>query len=109
LSVFRTRPDGSELKWKQIGVKEIIGSGELPFFIQWLTDNHPSKDGSSVAKISKLVIADDEKLADSWFQDEIKSALTDIEIEWVKPELNEGDKGIVAVELTVNNSKIRLD
>ena len=105
----RTRPDGSELKWKQIGVKEIIGSGELPFFIQWLTDNHPSKDGNGVAKISKLVIADDEKLADSWFQDEIKSALTGVEIEWVKPELNEGDKGIVAVELTVNNSKIRLD
>ena len=106
---YRTRPDGSELKWKQIGVKEIIGSGELPFFIQWLTDNHPSKDGNSVAKISKLVIADDEKLADSWFQDELKSALTGVEIEWVKPESNEGDKGIVAVELTVNNSKIRLD
>jgi len=106
---YRTRPDGSELKWKQIGVKEIIGAGELPFFIQWLTDNHPSKDGNGVAKISKLVIADDEKLADSWFQDEIKSALTGVEIEWVKPELNEGDKGIVAVELTVNNSKIRLD
>ena len=105
----RTRPDGSELKWKQIGVKEIIGSGELPFFIQWLTDNHPSKDGNGVAKISKLVIADDEKLADSWFQDEIKSALTDVEIEWVKPDLNDGDKGIVAVELTVNNSKVKLD
>ena len=106
---YRTRPDGSELKWKQIGVKEIIGSGELPFFIQWLTDNHPSKDGNSVAKISKLVIADDEKLADSWFQDEIKSALTGVEIEWVKPELNDGDKGIVAVELLVNNNKIRVD
>jgi hypothetical protein len=106
---YRTRPDGSELKWKQIGVKEIIGSGELPFFIQWLTDNHPSKDGNSVAKITKLVIADDEKLADSWFQDEIKSALTGVEIEWVKPESNEGDKGIVAVELTVNNLKVRLD
>ena len=105
----RTRPDGSELKWKQIGVKEIVGSGELPFFIQWLTDNHPSKDGNSVAKISKLVIADDEKLADSWFQDEIKSALTDVEIEWVKPDLNDGDKGIVAVELTVNNSKVKVD
>ena len=106
---YRTRPDGSELKWKQIGVKEIIGSGELPFFIQWLTDNHPSKDGNSVAKISKLVIADDEKLADSWFQDEIKSALTGVEIEWVKPESNEGDKGIVAVELSVNNKVVKLD
>ena len=82
---------------------------ELPFFIQWLTDNHPSKGGNGVGKIRKLIIADDEKLADSWFQDEIKSALTGVEIEWVKPELNEGDKGIVAVELIVNNSKIRLD
>ena len=104
----RTRPDGSELKWKQIGVKEIVGSGELPFFIQWLTDNHPSKDGNGVAIISKLVIADDERLADSWFQDEIKSSLTGVEIEWVKPELNEGDKGIVAVELIVNNSRVKL-
>ena len=105
---YRTRPDGSELKWKQIGVKEIIGSGELPFFIQWLTDNHPSKDGNSVAKISKLVIADDEKLADSWFQDEIKSALTGVEIEWVKPESNEGDKGIVAVEINTPRGTIKI-
>jgi hypothetical protein len=106
---YRTRPDGSELKWKQIGVKEIAGAGELPFFIQWLTENHPSKDGNSVAKISKIVIADDEKLADSWFKDEIESGLKDVVIEWVKPEENDGDKGIVAVELTVNNTKIRLD
>jgi hypothetical protein len=105
----RTRPDGSELKWKQIGVKEIIGAGELPFFIQWLTEKHPSRDGNSVAKITKIVIADDEKLADSWFQNEIQSGLKDVEIEWVKPESNDGDKGIVAIELTVNNSVIRLD
>ena len=106
---YRTKPDVSELKWKQIGVKEITGAGELPFFIQWLTEQHPSKDGNSVAKISKIVIADDEQLADSWFKDEIKSGLTDVEIEWVKPESNDGDKGIVAVELLVNNNKIRVD
>jgi hypothetical protein len=70
---------------------------------------HPSKDGNSVAKIAKIIIADDEQLADSWFQDEIKSGLNGVEIEWVKPELNDGDKGIVAVELQVNNNKIRLD
>ena len=105
---YRTRPDGSELKWKQIGVKEIFGAGELPFFIQWLTDNHPSKDGNSVAKITKIVIADDEKLADSWFQDEIQSGLKDVEIEWVKPEANEGDKGIVTVQLTTPTGVVKL-
>ena len=105
----RTRPDGSELKWKQIGVNDIMGSGELPFFIQWLTEMHPSKDGNSVAKIAKIIIADDEQLADSWFQDEIKSGLNGVEIEWVIPEANDGDKGIVAVELEVNRNRIRLD
>ena len=74
-----------------------------------LTEQHPSKDGNSVAKITKIVIADDGQLADSWFKEEINSALTEVEIEWVKPELNDGEKGIVAVELSVNNSKIRVD
>ena len=102
----RTKPDGSELKWKQIGVRDIIGSGELPFFIQWLTDKHPSKDGNSVAKISKIVIADDEELANSWFKSEIKSGLSDIQIEWIQPESNEGDKGIVKVEININNQLV---
>jgi hypothetical protein len=105
----RTRPDGSELKWKQIGVKDIIGSGELPFFIQWLTDKHPSKDGNSVAKITKIVIADDEELANSWFKNEINSGLTDIQIEWIKPELNEGDKGIVKIEIGLKNQSILIE
>ena len=105
----RTRPDGSELKWKQIGVKDIMGSGELPFFIQWLTDKHPSKDGNSVAKITKIVIADDEELANSWFKNEINSGLTDIQIEWIKPELNDGEKGIVKVEIGVKDHSIIIE
>ena len=105
----RTRPDGSELKWKQIGVKDIMGSGELPFFIQWLTERHPSKDGNSVAKIAKIVIADDEQLADSWFQDEIKSGLNGVEIEWVIPEFNDGDKGIVAVDIILNDKLVHVE
>jgi hypothetical protein len=104
----RTKPDGSELKWKQIGVKEITGAGELPFFIQWLTEQHPSKDGIGVAKISKIVIADDEQLSDSWFKEEIKSGLKYVEIEWVKPELNEGEKGIVSIELSIKEKTVKI-
>jgi hypothetical protein len=106
---YRTKPDGSELKWKQIGVNEIISSSELPFFIQWLTNSHPSKDGTSVAQISKIVIADNEKLADSWFKDEIKSSVKDLEIEWVNPDLNEGYKGIIAIDFRIRMQIIRID
>jgi hypothetical protein len=104
----RTRPDGSELKWKQIGVKDIMGSGELPFFIQWLTGEHPSKDGKPVAKIVKIIIATDDRLTNSWFQDEINSSLVDVEIELVKPEINYGEKGIFSVEFSMDSGNVLL-
>ena len=95
----RTRPDGTDLKWKQIGVKEITDSRELPFFIQWLTEDHPSKDGNAVAKIEKIVIADKDQLADSWFKTDITKALQGIEIEWINPLMNFGESGIVSLQL----------
>ena len=83
----RTRPDGSELKWKQIGVKEIIGAGELPFFIQWLTTDHPSTDGISVAKISKIEIAGSASKLDEWLDKELPIIFGDIEVVLTDPSL----------------------
>jgi len=95
----RTRPDGTDLKWKQIGVKEIEDSRELPFFIQWLTEDHPSKDGNAVAQIDKIIIADRNQLSESWFKDQILGALNGIEIEWVVSE-NDETEGIMALQFT---------
>jgi hypothetical protein len=105
----RTRPDGTDLKWKQIGVKEIEDSRELPFFIQWLTGDHPSKDGNAVAKIDKIVISDKDQLSDSWFKSEILFGMAPIEITWVDPENYEGIIGIVGVSVSVNSTSILLD
>ena len=105
----RTRPNGSDLRWKQIGVKEMTDSRELPFFIQWLTSDHPSQDGTAVSKIEKIVIADKDQLAQSWFQSEILGALAEVTIDWVDPSVNEGDNGIVAVHLSTPNGSVVLD
>jgi hypothetical protein len=105
----RTRPDGTDLKWKQIGVKEIEESRELPFFIQWLTDDHPSKDGLTVARIEKIVIADKDQLSDSWFKTEILGALDKVEIIWVDPSTQDGEAGIVSVHLSTPNGSVVLD
>jgi hypothetical protein len=105
----RTRPNGSDLKWKQIGVKEITDSRELPFFIQWLTSDHPSHDGTAVSKIEKIVIADKDPLAESWFKSEILGALAEVTIDWVDPSANDGDNGIVAVHLSTPNGSVVLD
>ena len=95
----RTRPNGTDLKWKQIGVKEISDSREFPFFIQWLSADHPSQDGASSAEIRKIVIADNDQLADSWFKDEILAALGDVTIEWVNPSTNDDQSRIVSIHL----------
>ena len=105
----RTRPDGTDLKWKQIGVKEITDSRELPFFIEWLTEDHPSKDGNAVAKIEKIVIADRDQLSDSWFKNEILGALSGVSIEWTDSDSNEGDNGIVGIEILSPTGLIRID
>jgi hypothetical protein len=105
----RTRPDGSDLKWKQIGVKEISEARELPFFIEWLTSDHPSKDGNAVSKIEKIVIADKDQLAESWFKEEILSALGDVKIEWADPSSNDGENGIISIYLKTNIGEVVLD
>ena len=105
----RTRPNGSDLRWKQIGVKEIADTREFPFFIQWLSEDHPSQDGTPLAEIKKIVIADKDQLADSWFKGEILDSLGDVNIEWVDPKTNDDQNGIVAVHLSTPVGIVLLD
>jgi hypothetical protein len=105
----RTRPDGTDLKWKQIGVKEIEESRELPFFIQWLTDDHPSKDGKAVAKISKIIMINEKQLHDSWFKEEIISSLAEVKIDWAESNHNDGEKGIIMIEFATPEGIKKLD
>jgi len=86
----RTRPNGSDLKWRQIGVNEITESRELPFFIQWLTIDHPSQDGKAVAAIEKIMIADIDHLSDSWFNTEMLGGLNGADVEFIDPSANNG-------------------
>jgi hypothetical protein len=105
----RTRPNGSDLKWKQIGVREITDTREFPFFIQWLSMDHPSQDGMPQAEIEKIVIADDNHLGSSWFKEEIIVALAEVVIEWVHPSMNNNQSGIVAVHLSTPKGSVILD
>ena len=105
----RTRPNGTDLKWKQIGVKEISESPEFPFFIQWLTTDHPSQDGTPLAEIEKIAISDQDQLGGSWFKDDILDSLGDVDIEWVDSATNDDQSGIVAVHLSTPSGVVVLD
>ena len=105
----RTRPNGTDLKWKQIGVKEIVDVPEFPFFIQWLSTDHPSQDGVPLAEIQKIVIADKDELANSWFKEDILASLGDVDIEWVDLSKNDGQSGIAAVHVVTPSGLVVLD
>ena len=104
-----TCPDVSDLNWKQVGVNEITDSRELPFFIQWLTANHPSGNGKAVALIDKITIANTDYMSDSWFKTEILGGLNGADVEFIDPSLNDDEYGIAAVHLTTPNDAVRLD
>ena len=104
----RTRPDGSDLKWKQIGVKEIADARELPFFIEWLTPDHPSQDGKAFCSISKIYISDKSELNDSWFKREIFNSMQSVSLEWVQSDNGEYS-GISKIELMTPQGNIVLD
>ena len=105
----RTRPDGTDLRWKQLGVIDTLKDAQLPFFIQWLTTDHPCNDGNAVARISKIEIAGTESTIKKWLDAEIKDTLVGIEIDWVDIDKNNSTSGIVAVNFETAGGLIRLD
>jgi hypothetical protein len=105
----RRRPDGSDLNWKQIGVLGTLEDRQLPFFIEWLTNDHPSKEAKAVAKIEKLEIAGDPERVREWIGEDFESAFAGIALEWIDPQENNGETGIFAVHFSTPTGSFRLD
>ena len=107
----RHRPDGFDLRWKQIGVNDTMNDPQLPFFVQWLVDaaEHPSAagngNGAPAARITRMEIAGDPDRVAQWLGEPREHPLDDIEVEWV-----DGDEpGIVAVHVEGPHGSVRLD
>ena len=105
----RTRPDGTDLKWKQLGVLGTLDDSQIPFFIEWKTNEHPSTDGKPLAEITKIEISGDKTKVKNWLGIEPDQAVSGIEIIWIDPDDNDGETGIVSVYLSTQKGEIRLD
>ena len=106
----RTKPDGTDIRWKQIGVLGTLEDRQLPFFIEWIKNHHPSTDGKASAKIVKIEIAGDEETISNYLGSDTAVALGDnVEVVWSSPADNDGENGIVAVHLSTPSGIVRLD
>lgn len=63
----RHRPDGAELRWRQLGVKGLITDPQLPYFVEWEDPSlHPSRGGRSDCHLVGLQIAGDPDRVKHW-------------------------------------------
>ncbi|MDX6326039.1 MAG: hypothetical protein QOK15_2393 [Nocardioidaceae bacterium] len=103
----RWRPDGHELRWKQIGVKGLQTDPQLPFFVQWHGDgrDHPSMGASGELHLECLEIAGDPGRVGDWLGRPVEGPLEDVKVEWVD---TEGVPGLVAAEFSVASGRVKI-
>ncbi len=103
----RHRPDGTELRWKQIGVNGLIADPQLPFFVEWLTppELHPSSGADDTLSLNCLEIAGDPGRISDWLGHTVEAPLEDIKVEWVAPH---GTPGIIAAQIQTPRGLVRI-
>jgi hypothetical protein len=83
----RRRPDGVELRWRQLGVMGLIADPQLPFYVQWEDQTvHPSAGATTDVTISGLQIAGDSKRVCEWLGLPADQTSTFINFTFVDPD-----------------------
>ncbi len=103
----RHRPDGTELRWRQIGVNGLISDPQLPFFIEWESDAElrPSSGSDGDFSLACLEIAGDPQRVSEWLGESVEAPLEDVKVEWVAPN---GTPGILAAQFQTPRGLVRL-
>ena len=82
----RHRPDGVQLKWRQLGVKGLMADPQVPYFIQWEDKSvHPSVGANTDVTISGLRIAGDPERVREWLGLPADQTSTVIDFTFVDP------------------------
>lgn len=103
----RRRPDGFELRWKQIGVNGLINDPQLPFFVCWESDStqHPAAGVACGVDLVRLEIAGDPHRVAEWLGEPEDHPLDDVEVDWVAPT---GLPGVLAAHFQTPSGVVRI-
>lgn len=104
----RRKPDGAELTWKQIGVLNLLNNAQMPFFIQWVSGIHPSKDGTPKALMSKVNLSVSKAEIESLIGSELGSIIPELHITQDSKE-KDSNLGLVSIEIDINGKTIVID
>lgn len=103
----RHRPDGVELRWRQIGVRGLQADPQLPFFVQWevAADLHPAAGATGHVDVTKVEIAGVPERVAEWLGVPADLQLGDFQVDWVAPH---GTPGIIAVSFSTPDGVVRI-
>lgn len=104
----RKKPDGTELSWKQLGVLSTLEDFSYPFYIEWISQNHPSQDGIAVAAISKInIVSNNKKLLDAPGINATEMS-NELYISWSMNAQEEIQNRIISIEFSVGSQIVVL-
>jgi len=102
----RRRPDGVELKWRQLGVKGLIADPQLPFYIKWDDRTmHPSVGAKTMVTISGLEIAGDPDRVHEWLGLPADQTSSVIDFTFVAPH---GTPGLLTVTFSTPKGSVTI-
>jgi hypothetical protein len=106
----RVRPDGYDLRWRQIGVLDTASDPQLPWFIHWDSERsaHPARPGGSV-NLERLDIAGDRDRVVEFLGEEATKALDGLKVKWLAVEENDWETGIVRAHFTTPRGVVTID
>jgi Glyoxalase-like domain len=106
----RVRPDGYDLRWRQIGITDTESERQLPWFIHWDSDKaeHPAALGSTV-NLERIDIAGDRAFVMDHLGERATVALESLKIKWLDMSEYNGESGIVRVHFTTPLGVVTID
>jgi hypothetical protein len=103
----RVRPDGHDLRWRQIGVNDLRAEPSLPFFTCWEGDgsDHPSTGGANGARLSVLTLGGDPERVVGWLGASPETLLERLTFDWLPDE----EPALAAVTFETASGPVTID
>jgi hypothetical protein len=103
---YRHRPDGTELKWRQVGIKGLMADPQVPYFIEWDDMTvHPSAGAAAEVAIDHLEIAGDPSRVRAWLGPEDNFDKGGINFTFIAPH---GTPGLMSVTFETPDGKVTI-
>jgi hypothetical protein len=95
------------LKWKQLGVLDVLENSKYPFYVEWISKEHPSSDGTANSKLLEITIeSEDESSLKSLT--ELKTQLSDnFDLKFIKSDSN--FSGIKEISFQVEQKLVKIN